>query len=209
MKRALALTLLAIAMASPVAAFPSPRIFNVSPPSPASSPSAQIVTVTGLGFLPGLALDVTAPDGEVQNYKGAAIQAARNMSFQVSVTFATTGTYTLTITNPDGGTSEPFAVQAGPVNDAPVVDRITPDTITRSASTQTFRVDGKGYSASSIVTVIDPTGAGTTLSGTQVTNVTPTSMQLHFIVNTRGDFSVTVTNPGGGATSNAVKITVK
>jgi hypothetical protein len=190
--------------------FPFPRILNVSPPSPANSPSPQLVTVTGMGFLPGLALDVTTPDGNVQNYKGGAIQSARNMSFQVNIVFATTGTYSMVITNPDGATSEPFSVSAGPVTDAaPVLDRVTPDTITRSTTAQTFRLDGKGFAASSIVTVIDPAGAGTTLGGTQVTNVTPTSMQLHFVVNAKGDFFVTVANPGGGETSNAVKITVK
>jgi len=189
--------------------FPSPRILSVSPPSPASSPSAQLVTVTGMGFLPGLALDITTPDGNVQNYKGGAIQSARNMSFQVSVVFPTTGTYAMVVTNADGAASEPFSVSSGPVTDVPVLDRVTPDTITRSPSAQTFRLDGKGFAAGSIVTIIDPTGAGVTLGGTQVTHVTPTSMQLHVVVNAKGDFSVTVSNPGGGETSNAVKITVK
>lgn len=199
----------AVSLAVAITVFPSPRILSTSPPSPAASPAAQLVTVTGMGFLPGLTLDITTPDGAVQNYKGGAIQSMRDMSFQVSVTFATAGTYTLVVTNPDGGVSEPFPVKAGPVADVPVIDRITPDNVTKSGSAQSFRLDGKGFTTASVVTLIDPTGAGTALGGTDVTNVTPSSMQLHLIVNATGDYTVTVSNPGGGATSNAVKISVK
>ena len=199
----------AISLAAAVVLFPSPRILSVSPPSPASSPAAQLITVTGAGFLPGLALDVTAPDGGVQNYKGGAIQSTRDMSFQVSVVFATAGTYTLVVTNPDGGTSEPFPVKSGPVREAPVIDRIAPDVATKSASAQTFQLEGKGFSTASVVMLVDPTGAGTVVGGTDVTGVTPSSMQLQLILNSTGDYTVTVSNPGGGPTSNAVKITVK
>src|SRR5262245_41591839 len=101
-------TLRAVSVALAITVFPSPRILSISPPSPAASPTAQLVTITGTGFLPGLSLDVTTPDGNVQNYKGGAIQGTRDMSFQVSLTFPTTGTYSLVVTNPDGGTSDPF-----------------------------------------------------------------------------------------------------
>jgi hypothetical protein len=198
-----------LALVSAIALFPSPHILSVSPSSPAASPTAQTITVTGTGFLPGLSLDITTPEGGVQNYKGGAIQSTRDMSFQVSALFATAGTYTLVVTNIDGGTSEPFPLKAGPVGDVPVIDRVTPDTVTRSGSAQSFRLDGKGFSNASLVTLTDPTGAGTMLGGTDVSNVTPTSMQLHLILGSTGDYSVTVSNPGGGPTSNAVKITVK
>jgi hypothetical protein len=74
-------------------------------------PADQTLTVTGSGFRAGLSLDMTTPEGTTHNLSGSAIESARDSSFKVSITLATAGTYTLVVTNPDGGTSEAFEMR--------------------------------------------------------------------------------------------------
>ena len=62
----------------------APVITSVAPQAPVVSATAQVLTITGSSFLPGVSLSVVAPDGKKVNHTGSAITARRETSFQVA-----------------------------------------------------------------------------------------------------------------------------
>ena len=187
--------------------FSTPKVSVVAPQAPVPGPSAQLLTVNGEQFLTGLTLDVSTPEGGTHRYRDSDIRNVRGTSFQASVTLNTAGTYSLVVTNPDGGVSEPFAlkVQAAPV--APVVDTVTPMRANRQDSAQIVKVDGKRFVDGLVVNLCDPTGETTTITGGDVQRFTPTSFEVSVVFAMSGDYQIGVTNPDGGR-SNMLNVNV-
>lgn len=189
----------------------SPRITSVLPPALAPGPAAQLITVNGDQFLPGLSLDISTPGGGTRHFQGADIQSPRASSFQVAMAFDTAGTYSFVVTNPDGGVCDPFPlkVQAPmvPPVAAPVVDGVSPTRATKQPDVQVLKVDGKRFVDGLVVNLSDPTGETTTITGADVRRLTSTSFEVSVVLNMSGDYQIGVTNPDG-ARSNMVTISV-
>ncbi len=92
---------------------PPVTITSISPAKPAEGAN-QVVTVNGTGFESGLTVIMGLPGSGSSTISGSQIQSVTSTSFQMTVTFSTTGTYTLVVNNPDGGGSSVFEFTVGP-----------------------------------------------------------------------------------------------
>ena len=186
----------------------TPVVTSIAPPQPAPDNQARTITVNGRDFQPKLILTVTTPEGGSMQYKGDAIQSQRESSFQVAVMFATPGKYSLVVTNPDGGMSDPFVVdvRAEQKPPTPVIDRVLPEEIMKHQEAQELTVQGQRFAPGLRVIVTDP--LGTEVLDPVVREVTPTSFTLSVKLETAGPYNLVVTNPSGAA-SNVATILVK
>jgi hypothetical protein len=185
----------------------NPGISSVTPAAPARSASAQVLTITGTSFSAGLSLDVVGPDGRKQTYAGPAIQTRRETSFQAAVLLATPGNYTLTVTNPDGATSEPFIVKGQPATAAPTIDGVLPAQVTKDPDPQVLTVSGGRFVDGLAASVTDPAGTVFLLKGPAIGAVSASSFTLSMAFEMVGDYSLLVTNPSGDS-SNTVTVKV-
>jgi len=186
----------------------TPLINNVDPATPAPMTKSQILTITGQEFMPGLTLTVSEPAGNRTVIQGKAITNLTASSFQAPVMLANEGTYSLVVTNTDGGISPPFAVavKAQPPAPGPVIEKITPAEPTKRQDAQPLLVEGQRFSAGLRAVMTDPMGADVT--EIQVGKVTPNSFELTARLEHSGEYTLVVTNPSG-AVSAPKRILVK
>jgi uncharacterized protein (TIGR03437 family) len=101
-----------------VVAAPPLEVTSLSPASPAVGTN-QVVTVNGSGFQSPLTVSVYVTGSDIPAIIGGSqIQSVTASSFQMTVTFAATGNYNLTVTIPGGIESRAFSftvVAAGPI----------------------------------------------------------------------------------------------
>src|SRR5258705_3686438 len=109
-------------------------------------------------------------------------------------------TWTIKVSNPDGGQSNTFSFTATAA--APAISSISPANPTHSGSNQTVTVLGSNFQAGLTVSVTFPGGGGTTLSGSQIQNVTSTSFQMIITFGSSGLWGIRSNNPGGQSSSN-------
>jgi hypothetical protein len=190
----------------------SPRITGVAPASTGPSPTPQVLTVSGEGFMAGLSLTVTTPGGGSRLFKDADIQSRSDSSFQISVALPVTGTYSLVVTNPDGGMSAPFALSVAAARLAtaeapPIIDAVTPSKTTARPDAQALRVDGRRFVPGLTVYVTDPTGQVVNVSGNDVADMTPSGFRVSVVLGMEGQYTLNVKNPDGEL-SNACSVTV-
>src|SRR5262249_30390169 len=275
----------------------NPQITSISPATPTANGSNQTVTVDGSQFQSGLTVSVTFPGGS-STLSGTQIQNVTASSFQMIILVGTTGSYTIRVNNPDGGTSnvlsfnvagpaissvspnpvtgsntaQPFTINgsgfvsgdtvtlrdktagqiftnrtisslttdqivinpnfthaahtwavevfntlagsfgefifqvSSPPLSNPQITSISPATPTANGSNQTVTVDGSQFQSGLTVSVTFP-GGSSTLSGTQIQNVTASSFQMIILVGTTGSYTIRVNNPDGG-TSNVFSFNV-
>jgi len=200
---ALAAVVLAVSLAPS-----TPIINNVDPATPGPAAKAQILTITGQEFMPGLTLTVSEPEGNKTVIQGKAITNQTASSFQAPVMISREGTYSLVVTNTDGGISPPFAlgVKARPPAEGPVIEKITPAEPTKRQDAQPLLIEGQRFSAGLRAIVTDPMGADVT--EVQVGKVTPNSFELTVRLEHSGEYVMVVTNPSG-AVSNTRRFLVK
>jgi hypothetical protein len=186
----------------------APQITAVTPAAPPAGNEGRLIRVDGLDFLPGLELGVTGPDGAMVRIAGDEIRGRTATSFQATVTFALPGSYSLIVTNKDGGVSPPFTVKTGgpAAPNAPVLLSIMPANPDRRAEPQMLKVEGQRFDAGLRVTVTDPMGADVT--GIGVEKLDSTSFEMTLALSFSGDYALVVTN-ASGAVSNRLTITVR
>jgi len=191
-----------------------PVISSVTPPAPARSATAQMLTVTGVNFSDGLSLTVVEPDGRKVSHTGTAIQGRRDTSFKVSVTLAAIGAYTLIVTNPDGAASDPFVLKGQPSAPspaapgiAPKIERVLPAQLTKDPSPQTLSVTGDHFVQGLSVYLTDPIGTVYLMKGSDLATFTATSFSVSVSIEMTGDYTLMVTNPSGDS-SNSMTIKV-
>jgi len=192
----------------------APVISSVAPASLMAKPEPQLLTITGSNFLPGVSLNVAEPDGRKLTIGGTGILARRETSFQVSLTLAAPGAYTLTATNPDRSTSDPFVVKvqiaAPPAGATPKIDRVLPEQITKDPQPQILKISGERFVAGLSVSVTDPTGTVFKVAGTALGALTSTSFDLAVTLEMVGDYTVMVTNPTGESSNSVTfKVTMR
>jgi hypothetical protein len=189
-------------------AAPPPRIAAVTPAEPGRSDTPQVLMVQGANFAEGLSLTVTTPAGAAQKFQGQDIRERKADSFQVAVVLATAGTYSLTVTNPDGTTSAPYALSVQATQAAaPMIDRVMPESVPRDTRPQDLVVEGRRFEQGLKVTIEMPDGQSIVVQGDQVRDLTPTSFKISVVLDMQGTHNLFVANPSG-AKSNAVPIAV-
>lgn len=187
----------------------TPLVTEINPATPANSTEAQQLTISGKDFLPGLSVEVQTPDSRTLLLNGGAVTVRGPESLIASVVLDRPGAYLLKIINTDGGMSRPFSFQvrdrSGQAN-AITIDRIAPDSPTKSDQAQTIRLEGKNLDSGIAVNVTDP--AGSDVPDVAVAKATSTSIDVIVLLNQRGDYVLQASNRAG-ATSNRVTIKVQ
>ena len=182
-----------------IVANPVPTVSALLPASGLAGGAAFTLTVNGTGFV----------SGSVVNFGGAAKVTTFVTSTQVTAAIlatdiTTTGTPSVTVTNPGpgGGTSSgvPFQIN----NPVPTISSLLPNTIAAGSASFTLTVNGTNFVNGSRVTFNGDVAVTTFVNSTQLT-----ATILPVDVATAGTPAVTVTNlaPGGG-TSAAATFTV-
>jgi len=195
-----------------IAGLSTPEITNVTPGSPGVSSKPQRLTITGTDFLEGLTLMITNPGGQSQRYAGEDILNRRPTAFEVNVLLDEKGSYSLVVSNTDGGVSRPFplTVQAGAAQSEnktkPTIESISPAKVTKSNTPQTLTVRGTLFEPGMVVLLTDPTGTVKTISGNAIADITPTSFQFTAILELPGEYSVEVKLPSGALSNTAVVV---
>jgi hypothetical protein len=186
----------------------TPVIMSVTPASPSPAKDPQVLRIGGQDFQPKLKLVVTTPGGGTMELKDDAIQQQQAGSFQVAIVMANAGKYSLVVTNPDGGISAPFVLEARAVAKppTPVIQRIQPETISKNAEAQTLTIEGQNFGPGVKVTVTDPLGVE--VLDPVVREVTTSSFKLSVKLETAGPYNLVVSN-STGAVSNVAVVTVR
>lgn len=186
----------------------TPVISAIDPRVLAPGNHRQTITVTGLDFQPRLTLVVHMPDGGSMEYKDEAILSPQESSFRVAVLFLTAGKYSLVVTNLDGGTSDPYALEIGPDSKPPlpVIARILPEEIVKNQEPQDLTVEGQNFGRGLKAIVTNPLGEE--VADPVVRDVTVSSFKLNVRLEIAGPYSLVVSN-GSGAVSNIATIIVK
>jgi hypothetical protein len=201
-------SILAAAALAFALAHSTPIIQNVDPSAPGPNTKPQILTIAGQDFMSGLTLTVSEPAGNKTVIQGKEITNQTATSFQATVLMPQEGTYSLVVTNTDGGISPPFAVGVKKSAQAqgPAIEKITPAEPTKRQDAQPLLVEGQRFSAGLRAVVTDPMGADVT--ELQVGKVTPNSFELTVRLEHPGEYTMVVTNPSG-AVSNTKRFLVK
>jgi PKD repeat protein len=106
----------AFASVTVVAPTPAARITVIEPATPVAAALNQAIRLVGSGFLPGLSIRVGLPGGAEVVLTGAQVRDVSSTGATVIATFADSGSYSMTVSNPDGSNSAPFnfTVTSGP-----------------------------------------------------------------------------------------------
>jgi pimeloyl-ACP methyl ester carboxylesterase len=177
-----------------------PNISSISPVTPQTSPTDQNVTVLGANFQPGLTVSVTFPNGGTALLSGTQIQSVTSTSFVMRILLGAAGTWNIRVNNPDGGQSSAFNFAVQSVVQSPIVFSLNPATPFVNANDQDVFVSGANFQPNLNVSVNFP-GGNSTLSGTQIQNVTSSSFMMRITLGTAGNWSIRVNNPDGGQSS--------
>ncbi len=88
----------------------APRIDRVRPDQLTKDSQPRVLTVSGDGFAQGQKVYLTDPIGTVYLITGSAIASLSQTSFDISVTIAMTGDYSLLVINPSGESSNNMTI---------------------------------------------------------------------------------------------------
>ena len=185
---------------SVTAPFVPPAVTGVNPNPMTGSNSAQILVLSGTGFVAGSALKVTV-GGTV--YQGPQIWSVSSTQLMVSVIVGTSAqTLPVVVTVPSGQASSPvYMTVAAPV--APIISAVNPNPMTGSNSPQTLTITGTGFLSGlklSIGSSLIPAG--------QLAVLTPTLLQISVVTGLSANvYAVQVANANGGV-SNRVNLQV-
>jgi uncharacterized repeat protein (TIGR01451 family) len=177
------------------------RIDSISPANPTASALDQSVAVFGSGFQQGLTVSVNFPSGGSSSLSGTQIQSVTSTSFVMLITLNGTGSWSLRVGNPDGLQSNTFSFAVNAPSGGPRIDSISPPSPVSSPFDQNVTVFGIGFQPGLTVSVTSPGGGSTTLSGTQIQNMTATLFVMVITLNGTGSWSIRVNNPEGTASN--------
>lgn len=173
-----------------------PTISSISPSTPQTSVTDQIVRVNGTNFASGLTVTVTFPGGGTGLLSGSQIQNRTSTSFNALVTLNGAGQYCFRVNNTNGESSNNFCFNVATAQ-TPTITSISPSTPTASNSDQNVTVNGTNFQNGMTVTIFFPGGGSGTLSGSQLTNVTPTQFTMVVTLNLSGQYGIRINNPSG------------
>lgn len=176
----------------------APQISSINPTSPTASNIDQNVTVVGNNFQQNLTVSVTFPGGGGATLSGTQIQNVTTNSFVMRITLGRAGNWGIRVNNPDGGQSNTFTFDVQSVTETPAITSLNPSSPFVNSSDQDVVVFGSNFQPNLTVSVTFPGGGSSTLSGTQIQNVTPTSFVARITLGTTGNWAIRINNPDGG-----------
>jgi hypothetical protein len=206
-----------------------PSFTSVSPTGivDLATPTPTTVTVTGAGFVTGATVTFTSvtngttlasTEGTGGAFTGGKVStgtqgestfgSATSLTVSVDPTNsvtggpATTGAYTVTVTNPDGGSTTSGSVFTITGNE---ISEVTPSAVADVAGTTAITVTGSGFASSATLTLGTCTGVtlGSTGSVSGATTITDTVIVTGTPATTTCSLTVNNVSPGNGATYTA------
>lgn len=175
---------------------PVPTLTSVSPASIFVNSPDTLVTIQGSGFIAGVTVQVNGTDLTPTTFDPSDIYC----TFPAS-TFTSTGTLSVTATNPGSAASNALTITVEP-NPVPVLSSITPNSSAVGAGV-TLTAYGSNFTPTSMVEWNGSPLPTTFESGAQLTAEIPASD-----LESLGNASVTVFNPApGGGLSSALTFT--
>jgi len=172
-----------------------PVITSVLPATPLASLVDQTITINGSGFQNQAWIKVTYSGGSSELRPPGQVTFVSDKQLTALVRFSTAGVYGFQINNPDGNGGLVYNVTAT-AGSAPTLSAVNPVAPTVSGQNQTLTLTGTGFQSGASVNVTYPGGSGT-LTGSQVSVVSTTSIQVQVLLNNPGAWSFRVTNPDG------------
>ena len=159
----------------------------------------QPIYVSGTNFLNGLSATLTSPSGATSTISGSAIAVGSATVFQMMVTLAEAGSYSVRVVNASGPASEPwaFTVKAAETATVPSIAGLSPRSPTQSTASQVVFAGGTNFVAGLTVTLTGPGGSTSTIGGSAVLGVNATGFYMTVTLATAGDYSLRVVNPSG------------
>jgi hypothetical protein len=187
----------ALSVTAPAAAA---TIGSLSPNPMTGSNSAQLLSVNGSGFQPGLKLSIGGTTI-------LASQLASLTSTQLQlylITGLAAHTFAVQVVNPNAAASNTANLQVN-APPAPAIGSLSPNPFTHSTSTQVLTVNGANFQSG---TGLQVTVGGVLYTGNQVTVVSASQLKVMVVIPSAGPEPVQVIDPSGAA-SNMVSLTVK
>ncbi len=179
----------------------APSIESLSPSSRAQGATAQTILVKGANFESGAGLAVSL-SGTGITVNSTSFVSTTQVSANITIAAnATTGTRTLTLTNPDGT----MATATFTVNAPPSVTSTSPSSRGQGASNQTVAIKGSGFASGATSSF----GSGVAVNSTTFKSSTELTANVTIEAGaSTGARTVTVTNADGGVGSLASAFTV-
>jgi hypothetical protein len=192
---------------TPTVTTPPPSISGVSPGSYPASSSNQTMNIYGSNLQSGATLIFDPPTGP--NLGSNAAKLTFVSSNQITYQFNNAndaGTWTVTVVNPDGQSSNTasFTVSSVVVTPPPSISSVSPGSYPASSSNQTMNIYGSGFQNGATLIFDPPTGPNLNSSSTKLTFVS--SSQITYLFNNANDagsWTVTVVNPDGQSSNTA------
>ena len=194
----LASSTLSLAVTAPVVA---PVISSLSPGSMTGSSSAQTLTISGSGFVPGGDLKVSVGSTV---YQGSQILWVTATQMAVNVVVGTSAqTLPVQVTIPGGKTSNSMNLTVTAPVAAPVIASLNPNPMTGSNSPQTLTINGSGFQSGLKLSI-----GGSLITASQLASLTSTQIQVSLLTGlTAHIYTVQVVN-ANGSVSNIVNFQV-
>ena len=89
-----------------------PRIDVVTPGAVQTGPGATVVTLTGANFSTGSSVTITSPDGTTNVLPASSLLSLTSTSIQLSLVFGTAGSYSVSVANSQGQSSNTTTITA-------------------------------------------------------------------------------------------------
>ena len=178
---------------------PAPRINSVSPNPVTGSNSSQPFTINGSGFTSQSTVTLRDKStGEV--FSNRAVSSRSSTQLVINPNFTTAAhTWSVEVLNGSQSSGEFTFQVVAPA--APSISSISPTSPLRSSSDQNVTVFGSNFQSGLTVFITFPSGGSTTLSGSQIQNVTSTSFVMVATLSSTGSWSIRVNNPDGRQSS--------
>ncbi len=175
----------------------APNVESASPSS-ANRGGSETVVIKGTGFASG----ASSSFGSGVTVESTSFVSSTELKAKISIeSFASTGSRTVTVTNPDTGTDSQSS--AFTVNSAPTVTGTSPSSRGQGASNQTITITGSHFESGAGLAA-SFSGSGITVNSTSFVSTTEVTANVTIASNaTVGSRNVTVTDPDGtSATAN-------
>ncbi|MHB8234064.1 MAG: beta strand repeat-containing protein [Solirubrobacteraceae bacterium] len=179
-----------------------PNVESVTPTA-GDRGGAQAVAIKGSGFVSGASVTF----GSGVNLASVSVKSSTEITATATVeSGASTGSRTITVTNPDEGTD--FLTGGFTVNAAPSIESVSPSSRGQGASNQTIAIKGKNF-LSGTGLAASFSGTGITVNSTSFVSATEVTANITVAAGaTTGLRNVTVTNPDATTATSTNAFTV-
>lgn len=186
-----------------------PSISRVSPTSPQATSERQNFTIYGSDFDGSATVKLYDPTGMPYALDASRVLGHNNTYITVNPNFGgSAGTWQAEVLNGSGEASNRYSFKVAAVTAVkPVIDRVVPDPISGSYSSQTITIIGSGFKSGASIRLREPLfQVDSTKSATFVSS---TELRLSAVFGTdQTTWTAQVINPDGAASENIKSFTV-